>query len=300
MPTSFRWAPALLAIAACGGTAVPAATAPAAFVLPDSTIILDAVTRAPLTTAELLRRAAAADYVLLGELHDNAIHHQVRGALITASRRHPAVVFEQFPRGSAAIPRPAAGEAREAWLDHQGFERKNWRWPLHQPVVEAALADGRELWGSGVSRDALRAVVRQGTDAAPAELKPILAASPLDSVARAGIEQELIEGHCGKMPESMMPGMRAAQEVRDAAMTEALLAAGASGPAWLIAGNGHVRIDMGVPRMLRNSAPGKRVLVVGLVEREADGTVPAAATSRLYQVIILTPKAQREDPCASL
>lgn len=290
----------LLALAGCGAPSPAAGPAPAALVLPDSTVILDAATRQPLTTADLVRRARAADYVLLGELHDNAIHHQVRGALLTAAGNQPAVVFEQFAFGSAPIPAPAAGADREAWLDQYGFDRKNWRWPLHQPVVDAALAAGRSVWGSNMPREALRAVVRQGTAAAPADLQPILAQSPLDSVARAAIERELIDGHCGKLPESMMPGMRAAQEVRDAAMTRALLSAAATGPAWLIAGNGHVRLDMGVPRMLTRAAPGKRLLVVGLVEREADGSVPAEASRALYQVIILTPKAEREDPCASL
>ena len=290
---------AALLLTACGGQPSTVA-APTALVLPDSTIVLDAATRVPIATTELLRRARAADYVLLGELHDNAIHHRVRGALITASGTHPAVVFEQFPLGDGPIPPPAAGEDREAWLDQRGFDRKNWRWPIHQPVVDAAIADGRSLWGSGVSREALRAVVRQGTDAAPAELRSLVAQSPLDSAARGAIERELIEGHCGKLPETMMPGMRAAQEVRDASMTRALLLAANSGTAWLIAGNGHVRRDMGVPRMLRNAAPGKRALVVGLVEREADGTVPVEATNRLYDVIILTPKAVRDDPCASL
>lgn len=291
-----------LALAACGGSsAAPAPVATAPFPLPDSVSIVDARTGAPIATSELLRRAAAADYVLLGEIHDNAYHHRIRGAMLTAlAAKRPAVVFEQLARSTAPIPVPAAGENEESWLDVHGFDRKGWKWPLHQPVVDAALAHGRAIYGSNVPREALRSVVRQGTGAAPAELSALITKVPLDSAAKAGIDQELFEGHCGKLPQEMVPGMRAAQEVRDAAMTDALLAAGAAGPAWLIAGDGHVRMDMGVPRILGKVAAGKKQLVVGFVERGADGDKPGPAAAARYQVLVITPAAVREDPCAGL
>ncbi|MBK6782043.1 MAG: ChaN family lipoprotein [Gemmatimonadetes bacterium] len=302
MRNTLLWAPALL-LAACGGTAPAAApVAPAAaLALPESTVVLDAATGAPIASAELLRRARAADFVLLGEIHDNIAHHQVRGALLTAAGRHPAVVFEQFARSAGPIPPPAGGTADDAWLDQYGFDRKNWRWPLHQPVVQAALASGQGVWGSGLPRETLRAVVRGGAAAAPPELRAIIEQAPLDSVARAAIDRELFEGHCGKLPAEMVPGMRAAQELRDASMAEALLtAAKGGGPAWLIAGDGHVRADMAVPRMLRRVAPGKTLLIVGVVERGTEAAVPGPEAARQYQVLIVTPPAAREDPCASL
>lgn len=290
----------LLVLAACQGHA-NSAVAPTALLLPDSTAVLDAATGAPISTTELLHRAGGADFVLLGEIHDNAAHHQVRGALLTALASHaPAVVFEQFGQSDLPIPAPAAGQAMDSWLDDHGFDRKNWKWPLHEPVVDAALLHGRSLWGSGLSRETLRAVVRHGIGSAPAELRRLVELAPLDSAAQAAVDAELFADHCGKLPATMMAGMRAAQEVRDAAMAQALLRAGAAGPAWLIAGDGHVRLDMGVPRLLRQAAPGKRILTVGLLERGTAEAVPGPATARLYQVIIVTPPAQREDPCLGL
>lgn len=292
----------MLMVAACSGSgSAPSAAAPVAMTLPDSVTIVDAATGAAIATGELLRRAAAADFVLLGEIHDNPAHHQVRGAMLSAlAARKPAVVFEQLARSAGPIPAPAGGEAEEAWLDAHGFDRKGWKWPLHQPVVDAAIRHASSLWGSNVPREALRSVVRQGTSAAPPELSALIDKVPLDSAAQAGIDQELFEGHCGKLPQEMVPGMRAAQEVRDAAMTDAMLAAGAKGPAWLIAGDGHVRMDMGVPRLLRKIAPAKRALVVGFVERGSDEARPGAAAAARYQVLVITPKAEREDPCAGL
>jgi uncharacterized iron-regulated protein len=294
---------AVMTVAACGGVGAKPApgAAPTALALPDSVSIIDAATGSPVASSELLQRAAAADFVLLGEIHDNPAHHQIRGSLLTAlAARKPAVVFEQFARSSGPLPAPAAGESEESWLDAHGFDRKAWRWPLHQPVVDAAIAHGRSLWGSNVPREALRSVVRQGTSAAPPELGALITRVPLDSAARAGIDLELFEGHCGKLPQEMVPGMRAAQEVRDAAMTDAMQSAGATGPAWLIAGDGHVRMDMGVPRLLRKVVPGKRMLVVGFVERGTDDAVPGTVAAQRYQVLVITPPAAREDPCLGL
>ncbi len=273
---------------------------PRGLIFPDSTVVLDATTGAPIAPEELLRRVEAADFVLLGEIHDNTLHHQVRGALLTAARaRRPAVVFEQFARTTVPIPPPAPGETEEAWLDAH-FDRKGWKWPLHAPVVDAAIAHARAIWGSELSREALRAVVRRGIDAAPPPLGQLIRQVPLDSAEEAAIEQELFVGHCGKLPSEMMPGMRVAQEVRDASMTEALIAAGNTGPAWLIAGNGHVRMDIGVPRLLRRLGPDRKLFVVGIVERGTEEAVPGMSAGQRYDVLIVTPPATREDPCTGL
>lgn len=302
MRTLLRCIPLLL-LAACGGngTSVAAQAAPAALTLPDSTIILDGPTGAPVSSAELLRRIGAADFVLLGEYHDNARDHAARGALIrAAATRHPGLVFEQFARSDAALPLPAPGDSLEGWLDRSGFDRKGWQWPMHRPVIEAAVATRSAIWGSGLSRDTLRSVVRGGRDASPPALLAIMNRAPLDSAAQAAIDHELFVDHCGKLPANLMAGMRAAQEVRDASMTAALLAAAGKGPAWLIAGNGHVRSDMGVPRLLRAAAPGRRVLAVGFLERDSTGALPDTAERHRYQLVVVTPPAPREDPCAGL
>jgi uncharacterized iron-regulated protein len=269
--------------------------------LPESTVALDAATGAPILPADLLSRAEAADLVLLGEIHDNGTHHRVRGALVEAARaRHPAVVFEQLPWAAGPIPPPAAGESEEAWLDAHGFDRKGWQWPLHAPIVSAAIAHAREIRGSGLSHEALRTVVRHGADAAPPPLGPLVRQVPLDGAGQAAMDHELFVGHCGKLPSERVAGMRAAQEVRDAAMAEALMAAVGGGPAWLIAGNGHVRMDIGVPRFLRRLAPDRKLLVVGIAERGTEEAEVGAGAGRRYDVLIVTPPAPREDPCTGL
>lgn len=300
MRSYLRLIPTILLVAGCGSQQPITTAPPVAFPLPNGVTLVESKSGDPVPAATLLSRMASADFVLLGEVHDNEVQHRLRGELIAALASHtPAIVFEQFTARDAPIERPAAGTAIEAWLDQNGFDRKGWRWPLHQAVVDAALEHGRTLWGSNMSREALRAVVRGGDTAAPASFQSLMARAPLDSAGRAAIDAELIEGHCGKLPASMVPGMRSAQVVRDAAMTHALLLAGEDGPAWLIAGNGHVRRDMGVPRILAK-ASSKRQVVVGLLEREPDGTAPSAESRRPYDFVFITPRAERGDPCAGL
>jgi uncharacterized iron-regulated protein len=270
-------------------------------VLGDGVRVMDATTGAPLTADALTSRLAGADVVLLGELHDNPAHHRVRGALVaSAAGRRASYVFEHFTRSAAPIARPADAEAREAWLDRTGFDRTGWAWPVHAPLVDAALATGRPMRGSNLSREALREVVRRGAAAGPTDVQPLLAAAPMSDTLRRGLEAELVAGHCGALPASMLPGMRDAQVVRDAAMAQALVAARPDGPAWLLAGNGHVRMDWAVPRLLRAAHPDWRLLSVGFLETGADGGLPAATEWRgRYDIVVITPPvAGRPDPCA--
>ena len=61
----------------------------------------------------------------------------------------------------------------------------------------------------------------------------------------------------------------------------------------LLAGNGHVRRDLGVPRYLAERLPGERVFVIGMVESR---DWPAAA----FDHVELTAPAMRDDPCRAL
>jgi uncharacterized iron-regulated protein len=121
------------------------------------------------------------------------------------------------------------------------------------------------------------------------------------------LRRELEEGHCGALPPQALGGMAAAQRYRDAHMADALLgAAQRHGSAILIAGNGHVRADRGVPWHLRQRAPGAQVTAVLLLEVEEGRTDPADYLPRdsdgrpAADFIIFTPRAERPDPCESL
>lgn len=297
IPDRFRLLRACAAavlLAGCGGAQAGSSPLPAAVAL------YDGPTRTPVAYPALVAAIRAADFVLLGELHDNAVHHETRARLLTAlGDLRPAVVFEQLAAADGPIPPPAGGEPDEAWLDGHGFDRTGWRWPLHRPIVVAAISRARSIRGSGLSRESLNGAVRNGPTALPQALRDLMAEAPLDSVARGIMDRELVDGHCGQLPASRVGGMRTAQEARDASMARSMLAAAGGGPVWLIAGNGHVRADVAVPRILRRVAPGKTVVAVGLLEAGPDGGLPPAAAWAGFDLVIVTPRAERPDPCAA-
>ncbi|HEX2013233.1 MAG TPA: ChaN family lipoprotein, partial [Roseateles sp.] len=141
-----------------------------------------------------------------------------------------------------------------------------------------------------------RDLARRGEVALPAELKAVTASAPLDEPARAALDADLLQGHCGMLGGERLVGMRWAQRARDAAMWLSLQeAAAAARPAVLLAGNGHVRLDYGVPQLARRLHPGARLVSVGFV----DGAAKVAGAP--YSHVWVTPApAGRGEPCEGM
>src|SRR5690606_17942730 len=78
------------------------------------------------------------------------------------------------------------------------------------------------------------------------------------------------EGHCGLLPEGAVGAMADAQRTRDARLARAVADARARTglPVVLLAGNGHLRRDIGVPRYLEALRPSDRIVSVALLEGE--------------------------------
>jgi len=279
----------------------------------------------------LLKRVRGARYVLLGEVHDNALHHQLRAVLLRlllSDGVPTTVVFEQIDRQHSTALQDAATRAQadaalhrsavdvEPVIDAGQFARKGWGWPLHRPLFVAALGAGATLAGGNLSRAEATAVVRGGIDAAPADVRGLLdsadsrpAGTGWTSQQQAALLHEVDVGHCGALPAPMLAPMALAQRARDAALALAMVDAMKRLPAGarvvLITGNGHLRADIGVPHYLRvlaerDAEPGAtppRVMGIAFVERSGDGTPDGADGTQ--DEVWFTPRAARADPCAS-
>jgi len=241
----------------------------------------------------------SAQYVLLGEVHDNAIQHAQRAAVLKALLADgwpTVVVFEQMdPARDLAIklqqeatPRDADKVAKAGGLDF-----KSWGWPLHKPVVQAALDGGAAIVGGGPAPALIRRVVREADAGVPQPIRPMLAAAPLGDAEQRSLEAEIDTGHCRVLPKDRWPVMALAQKVRDATMARAMLDAPPGARVVLIAGNGHVRRDWGVPHYLEGEGvPAEKIVSVGWLE----GTAEKAG---LYDAVRRTAAAKREDPCVA-
>ncbi len=259
---------------------------------------------------ELLAKLAATDFVLLGEVHDNPVHHvrqaAVLSTLVRAGRR-PALVMEQFDREH----QPAIDAALAAGADAQAvaiagrFDRKGWSWPDYEPLVGIAVSARLPLVAANLSRNAARDVATRGFD----QLDPSPATLAISAVWTAAREDALVrtivESHCGQLQPQDAAPMTRAQRARDAVMADAMLRHRAIG-AVLIAGAGHVRRDVAVPLYLSARAPGAGIVAIALTEVEAGADDPAAyattaaegATEPVFDYLWFSPRAERDDPCA--
>lgn len=266
------WAAAPAALLAAGGCSTPGAAA-----------------------AAVGWRAPPGQALLLGEVHDNAAQHALRArglADLLATGDRPALLMEQFDRDQQpaidAVHTPGRLLADTGAIDAQTdallrLGGRGWQWPLYRPVLRLAVQHGLPLVAANLGRADARQVVQQGLAATGwnADVPPDIARAQA-----AAIEAS----HCGQVDAPMAARLALAQVARDQAMAR-LLAQHAPRGAVLLAGNGHVRTDIGVPRWL--DAPLRaRTRVVGL--REA--TDSAAA----FDTTITTPAQPRPDPCAGL
>lgn len=245
----------------------------------------------PIGPADLLSLPPA-DVVLLGEVHDNPHHHAAQAQALAAIRP-AAVVWEMLtPEQAARLPRDLSDAAAVAAA--VGWEGSGWPdFAMYHPLMLAA-PDALHL-GAGVPRDRARRVFAEplaqvfGPLAARFGLNGAL--PPDEQAAR---EADMQAAHCDALPEHLLPGMVAAQRLRDAELARVALAAlaDAGPPVAIITGNGHARTDWGVPVLIGRLNPSARVLSLGMFEAAPDGAPP-------HDLWLVTPPAEREDPCAA-
>jgi uncharacterized iron-regulated protein len=268
------------------------------------------------TEAELVAALAGVRYRLLGEIHDNPAHHTIRARLIAelaARGPHPAAVMEQFDLDHDEALRAAQASTVDAeqLADAGQLDRKAWLWPMHKPILEAAIAAHLPVRAANLPRafffhHDVQSLVDKDTNAM--WYTRFHAAKWTDAQA-AALHDDIADSHCGKVPENVVPKIVLAQRVRDAAMAQALVNAATTSGAILIAGDGHVRADLGVPVYLHAQGmpdASARSLSVGFVEaseeeeRASDFPKELVADHAGFDYIWATPPATREDPCAGM
>jgi uncharacterized iron-regulated protein len=242
--------------------------------------------------------------VLLGEVHDNAQQHHLRLAALQrafASGWRPAIAMEQFDRehqadiDRARLERPGdAQHVIDAAAPPASRTGGGWNWAFYRPFVELALRYDVPLIAANLSNADTARIVRGGGYAAVFDEAAIAAlglGAPVAPEVQSAQEREIDAGHCRALPSSAWPRMARAQLARDAVMADALRRSARSRGVVLLAGNGHARRDIGVPRWLGTLK--NRVFAVGYLET-TDGSTPVTA----FDAVVRTAPAERADPCA--
>ncbi|MFP1632030.1 ChaN family lipoprotein [Zhengella sp. ZM62] len=256
------------------------------------------------TVQALLDAVGGSDFVAVGEIHDNPDHHRIQAEILQAmvdAGKRPAVVFEMVPAALQSVLDKAGETGAEKLGDALEWEKRGWpAWSMYRPVAEVALAAGLPLVAGDLDRDVIRAIGRQGSQALqPGEAARIGLDLPFAATASESLKQELVDSHCGMMPEAMIAPMITVQRARDGALAAAMAAHAGRG-AFLVAGAGHVREDRGAPAVLAQLLPGTDVLTIGLRETGESRTVGDYTANETFDFVILTPRANVEDHCAGL
>ena len=241
--------------------------------------------RPPATVPALLDRVLPTPVLMLGEQHDAAEHQALQRDVVEALARRGqlgALVMEMIEQGHSTQGLPSdADEARVrealAWTEQSG-----WPWPVYGPVVMAAVRSGVPVIGGNLPRAQMRNAMGNAT----------LDGTVSDSVLqrqRDGIR----ESHCNLLPDSQIAPMTRIQLARDQTMAQATVQAVIPGKTVvLVAGNGHVRRDLGVPLHLPAGVNHQVVMAQAGASRDAS-TPPANA---VWQTPALPPR----DHCAEL
>ncbi|NDC66204.1 MAG: hypothetical protein EBZ73_06290, partial [Burkholderiaceae bacterium] len=253
--------------------------------------IVDLRNQTTINQERLIAELISADYILLGELHDNPHHHEARGRLIAAiaSKKYAAVV-EYLPTG----PLVRLTGSTLLSLEQAGFSPKAWPWKLYQPLFEAIRVSELPLYGSNLDRSISKTIFSGGP--IPAAMESDYQKSALTNDAKRSLETDLIDGHCGKLPARYLEPMFRVQRLTDISMAQVMMR---HSPAILFAGNGHVRNDYGVPQVLRSLEPAKKRVSVGLIEEAQRDSTAFAELAKLYDFVWITPSIDRADPCAT-
>ncbi|MFP8779689.1 ChaN family lipoprotein [Hydrogenophaga sp. RWCD_12] len=227
--------------------------------------------------------------LLVGELHDAPEHQALQRDTVrqlAARGELAAVVMEMVEQGRQTTGlAPDAGETqvREALDWSAARNAAGWPWEVYGPVVMAAVRAGVPVTGGNLPR---------------AQMRTVMAEVALDdSLPAAALQQQrdaIREGHCQLLPESQVAPMTRIQLARDRAMAQTALAAMRPGrTVLLVAGNGHVRKDLGVPRHL---PAGQAHRVVVALSQDAASALDAAQADRIW----FTPARRPQDHCAEM
>ena len=208
-----------------------------------------------------------ADVLLLGEQHDAPAHQQLQRQAVqwlAARGELAALALEMAEQGrsTAGLPR----DASEADVQHAlAWRDADWPWQTYRPVVMAAVRAGVPVLGANLPAARQREAMRDA--ALDARLPPEAWQRQQDAVR---------EGHCGLLPEKMLPGMVRVQIARDISMAQTAAEAHRPGKVvLLVAGNGHVLRSLGVPLHLPVHLRSKVVaaqagIAQAAIESEAD------------------------------
>lgn len=255
---------------------------------------------------ELFARLEGVSYLLLGEKHDNPDHHalQLRSLdHVLQAGNVSTVSFEMMSSEQQPLLQNlslSAQSSLEQVNEYLQWDNDGWNWDYYGPLLYRAMQAGVSINAANISNEEMMQVYGEPT---VAEI-----AAVLDEQTMLALEKDIDESHCGMLPESQFPAMVRVQQARDYAMAGSLTPHNEQQLQVLIAGNYHIRRDLGVPNYLLNRQPSlQESQIISLAFMEVHGAsddpsdyLQQFGSVKAYDYIWFTPAVSDEDYCASL
>ena len=193
-------------------------------------------------TAARVDALLPADALLIGEQHDAAEHQQIEQQVVAhlAGRGLlAALTIEMADAGvSTAKLKPTANEQQVQ--NALKWDNKSWPWAAYGPAVMTAVRAGVPVLGANLPSARMRS-----------SMGDLKLDTQLPGPALKAQQQLIRIGHCNLLPESQITPMTRIQIAKDRAMAQAIEDVALPGKVVvLLAGNGHVNRQLGVPQHL--------------------------------------------------
>lgn len=240
----------------------------------------------PMTWEQILTAAGAADFVIVGEQHDDATGHAVQLALVEdALARWPgvAVSMEMLERDEQWVVDDYFDEIIAADALMTLTHSSGWGGPggwlrYYQPIVDAARSADGVVVAANAPRRYVRLARTEGYDrleALPAPRRTLVALPVADSHDEYGRRfGELMSSGGGgghELSEEDLEAFMRSQLLWDATMAESMVSARRQGATKVIhlVGQFHCDFDGGLVNELRARAPDARILVISMQKVDA-------------------------------
>jgi uncharacterized iron-regulated protein len=258
---------------------------------------------------QLLADALSSRHLLLGETHDNVLHHRYETWILdalAAQKKSAAVSFEMISRDQLA---PLAGRqpaSTKELITTLNKVKTSWGYEqFYRPLFASVLRAGYPLFAASLGRSELMAIARGGKQHIPQQVRPLLEKTVLSPEQQSSLREEIKQSHCGMLDDRMAAMMVSTQQVKDAVMAQSMLQQSTQDVRVLVAGSGHGRKDRGVPLYLRSQDSTGKIVSIAWIEVVPDMTkvvdyARAWGSETLpYDYVWFTARVGRPDPCES-
>jgi len=271
--------------------------------------IWDMNSRSYIDEAELVARINKADVLLLGEVHDNTLHHELQQKLLNAridSGARPALMMEQLDAASQPVLDQAlAGSDRDVVMSNVTAMIKFTDAQFYSPLLAIAVDNQLPIIAANVPNQHLQPVIWKGYAAYDAdELKRLAVVEVWNESRQKFLVNNMGGAHCGQLRDELREGLTRSQRLRDALMADSAVSSIARGVVAIV-GSSHARRDIGLPLYFAARAPTASIVSIGFVEVSPGRADPntyigeSATGEAPFDLIWFTPRMEREDPCAN-